>query len=69
MARELGKWVNTAEAAELTGYSKTYMRQLAQRRLVRARKVSRDWLIDSESLLDYKAKMDRLGPAKHDPWR
>ncbi len=60
-------WVNTREAAELTGYTVVYVRQLALRDRIEARKVGRDWLINRASLLEHKARMDRLGPAKHDP--
>jgi hypothetical protein len=62
-------WVTTGEGEALTGYSRAYMRQLARRGVVKARKVGRDWLIDQESLLAYKAQMDRLGHQKHNPWR
>lgn len=66
---ELEGWVNTTEAAELTGYSQAYMRQLIQKEQIEAVKVSRDWLINRESLLAYKHQMDVLGPEKHNPWR
>jgi hypothetical protein len=36
---------------------------------VEARKTGRDWLILRSSLLAYKARMDVLGPQKHNPWR
>jgi excisionase family DNA binding protein len=65
-------WVTTTEAAEITGYSITYMRQLANRDRIEARKVGRDWLIERTSLLAFKAQMDRLGNDKHNPqapWR
>ncbi len=62
-------WVTTAEAAALTGYTAAYMRQLAIREYIEARKVGRDWLVNLESLLEYKARMERLGTAKHNPWR
>jgi excisionase family DNA binding protein len=62
-------WITTAEAAELTGYSAPYMRQLVKKGRIKGRKVSRDWLLNRESLLRYKARMDALGTAKHNPWR
>ena len=62
-------WITTEEAAKLTGYVPAYLRRLAGQGQVEARKVGRDWLINRESLLDYKAQMDDLGPAKHNPWR
>ena len=66
---EFEEWITTEMGAVLTGYTASYLRQLARRGLMEARKVSRDWLINRESLLDYKRRMDRLGPQKHNPWR
>lgn len=66
---EFEKWVNTTNGAILTGYSQAYMRILARSGQVEARKVGRDWLVNRESLLAYKSRMDRLGPQKHNPWR
>jgi len=62
-------WIGMAEAAELSGYSPAYVRQLANRGRVEARKVGRDWLIERGSLEAYKARMDELGAEKHNPWR
>lgn len=66
---ELDGWLTTKEAAELTGYSVAYLRQLGKRGRVDARKAGRDWLISRDSLLAYKQEMDRLGAQKHSPWR
>jgi len=60
-------WVSTEDAARLTGYNIKYLRELVRKRRIVAHKVSRDWLVNRESLLAYKAKMDSLGTAKHDP--
>lgn len=62
-------WVNTKEAAALTDYTRVYIRQLIKSRKVEAVKTGRDWLINRASLLAYKARMDTLGPQKHNPWR
>jgi len=62
-------WVTTDEAASLTGYSISYMRQMAQSKRIEARKVGRDWLVNLSSLLAHKAEMDRLGAEKHNPYR
>jgi len=61
--------MTTREAADLTGYNVKYLRNLVRRGRVEARKVGRDWLVNRESLLAYKRRMDRLGPQKHNPWR
>jgi hypothetical protein len=68
---EFEGWVNTTEAAELTGYAPATIRYLARKGRVKARKISlsRSWFVERESLMDYKRRMDRLGPDKHNPWR
>lgn len=62
-------WVTTREAAALTGYDPAYIRVLAKQGKVEGFKAGRDWLVSRESVLAYKAQMDRLGPQKHNPWR
>jgi len=62
-------WITTTEAATITGYSIAYTRYLGNQGFIKARKVGRDWLINQESLLAYKAQMDALGPQRHNPWR
>ena len=66
---ELEDWVTTKGAADLTDYNVNYLRDLLRKGRVEARKLGRDWLINRESLLAYKRRMDRLGPQKHNPWR
>lgn len=66
---ELKNWLSTKRAAELTGYNVKYLRYLASRGSIEAQKVARDWLINRESLLAYKRRMNDLGPQKHNPWR
>jgi hypothetical protein len=62
-------WITTGEAQALTGYTTAYARWLANQGKVEARKVGRDWLINKQSLLDHKAKMDAMGNQRHNPWR
>ena len=66
---EFENWVNTNEAARLTGYEAATIRYLARHGRVKARKISRDWFVEKNSLIGYKSKMDRLGSQKHNPWR
>jgi len=63
------EWLTTEQAAELTGYTQVYMRQLALRGQVEAVKAGRDWLLNRASLLEFARKMEAMGTAKHDPWR
>jgi excisionase family DNA binding protein len=65
----LDGWINTTEAAALTGYTQAYMRRLARTGQIEARKVGRDWLVKRDEVLAHKQRMDRLGPEKHSPWR
>lgn len=62
-------WMTVAEAATLTGYSPAYLRGLASRGRVEARKVGRDWLIARDSIEGYKSQMENLGDQRHNPWR
>jgi excisionase family DNA binding protein len=47
-------WIDTAEAAELSGYTRVHVRRLAKDEKIEARKVGRDWLINRESLETYQ---------------
>jgi excisionase family DNA binding protein len=62
-------WLTTDEAAEVSGYSVAYMRRLVRQGRVEARKIQREWLVNRESLIDYKDKMEDLGRAKFAPRR
>jgi len=64
------EWITTKEAAELTGYTSAYFRQLIQRgRLHQVQKRGRDWFLSKKEVLAYAKEMKRLGPAKHNPYR
>ncbi|NLF03352.1 MAG: excisionase family DNA-binding protein [Anaerolineales bacterium] len=63
------EWITTHEAAELTGYTAAYFRQLLLRGRLRGQKRGRDWFLDKQEVLDFAAQMRGLGPAKYDPWR
>jgi len=63
------KWITTVEAAELTGYTTSYLRKAISRERLRAQKLGRDWFLDKEEVLAYAEEMRHLGSAKHDPWR
>jgi excisionase family DNA binding protein len=63
------EWITTKEAAELTGYTSAYFRQLILRGVLKAQKRGRDWFLRKEDVVAYADEMRRLGPAKFDPWR
>jgi excisionase family DNA binding protein len=62
-------WITTKEATVLTGYKMAHIRNLARTGKIEAKRIGRDWLLDRGSVLAYKARMDVLGPQKHNPWR
>lgn len=65
----MGKVIGTKEASTLTGYTASHIRQLAARSEIEAVKVGRDWLIDRNSIIEYKQEMESLGSQKHSPHR
>ncbi len=62
-------WITVQEAATLTGYTPAHIRYLTRKGKVEAQKTGRDWMILRSSLLAYRARMNTLGPQKHNPWR
>ena len=63
------EWITTTEAAALTGYDPTHIRYLVRKGRIQGRKFGRDWMIDRSGIIAYVEEMNRLGLAKHDPWR
>jgi len=63
------EWITTKQAAELTGYSAAYFRQLIAKGRLEAHKIGRDWVLDKSEVVDYAREMKRLGPDKYNPWR
>ena len=61
------QWLTTSEAAELTGYTRAHIRRMLIAKQIEGIKRGRDWLINRESILDHKRRMDALGPKKHSP--
>jgi len=63
------EWITTKEAADLTGYTASYLRKAISRGLLPAEKRGRDWFLRKADVIAYAEKMKQLGPSKHDPWR
>jgi len=62
-------WLTTQEAADLSHYNVRYLRQLVNEgQLVAVKRGGLFWF-ERTSLEAYVTEMQRLGPAKHDPWR
>ena len=69
MLDEISGMVTVAKAAELTGYSETYIRRLAREGQVKAAQWGRTWMIEKADLFAYRERMESLGSEKHNPWR
>jgi excisionase family DNA binding protein len=65
----LQDWITTGEAAELTGYTQAYVRQLILKGRLKAHKLGRDWFLKRSDVEEYAEQMETLGDAKYDPWR
>lgn len=63
------EYVSVEEAAKITGYAITYIRQLLREQKIEAEKKGTMWWINLDSLKAYKAEMDSLGSDKYSPWR
>jgi excisionase family DNA binding protein len=62
-------WITTKEAAELAGYADAHIRLLINRGRLQAVKRGGAWFLRRQDVIVYAEEMERLGPAKHDPWR
>ena len=50
-------WITSDEAAGLAGYRRAHIRYLAINGKIQGRKIGRDWLINGQSLMDYKRQV------------
>ncbi len=50
-----------------SSYSHVHIVALLRKGKVKGRKSGSTWLVDPESLKEYEAKMEELGPSKHAP--
>lgn len=62
----MDEWMSTKKAAEYTGYSPGYIRQLLIHGRVEGHKFGRDWVTTKEALDEYLATNPRPGPKKKD---
>lgn len=60
-----GGWVITDHAITLTGYTKSFIHNLAEKKLIDAYDVGEDWLISKDSLLTYKAQQEKKEDSKN----
>ena len=63
-------WIPTTEAATLTGYTVRYIQQLAREGIIEAQKITpHAWLVNRDSILAYKQRMEEMGTEKFSPRR
>lgn len=55
------EWITTAAAAKISGYQPERIRELLRAGKVEGRKFSTVWMVNSESLLAYLNKMEKMG--------
>jgi excisionase family DNA binding protein len=51
------EWITTKEAAELTGYTQSYIRKAISRGRLDAEKIGRDRLLRRDDILEYTEEM------------
>jgi hypothetical protein len=62
-------WIDTSQAAEVTGYGKVWLQELAREGKVTAQKLAGRWVFNKPNLLEYKHTMETLGRKKHGLWQ
>ena len=55
-------YISTKEAAKKAGFSEEHIRKLVKKRLLKGRKIGRDWLIVPSSVDEYLASERKRGP-------
>jgi hypothetical protein len=63
----MGELVLVTVATQKTGYSPPHITLLLRQGKVAGEKVGGVWLVDLDSLKQYEATMNELGPKKFDP--
>jgi len=63
-----GNFISVREASERYGYSGSHIRQLLLANKIEGRKFANAWMVNAESLQNYRAQMERLGKRKHGMW-
>jgi len=55
------EWITVAKAAQLSGYNEEHITRLCRQGKIDARKYSIVWQVNRDSLLEYVAKVEKLG--------
>ena len=67
MAKDKDDLITLSEAAESYGYSGDYLRRLAEKGRLRARKLGRNWLTTSNDVKSFIESRERRGVYKKNP--
>ena len=54
-------WITVGQAAELSGYNEEHITRLCRQGKIKAKKYSIVWQVNRDSLLEYVAKVEKLG--------
>jgi len=54
MAPDITDYVSTTDAAEITGYRQEHINFLCRKEKIEAKKIGRNWLVNINSLREYK---------------
>lgn len=57
----MGEWITTEEAAQISGYGREHIRDLARLGKLKAKKVATVWLVSRKSLEAHIRKTHELG--------
>lgn len=60
-------WIDVGSASQVSGYTPDYLRTLMREKRIKGEKRGTMWWINRDSLKEYLATIEALGPKKHDP--
>ena len=66
MSEDKDRLIPLTEAAQIYGFSQVYLRQLARKGRLRAKKVGRDWVTTPADIEAYIASRQRRGAYRND---
>ena len=55
------EWITVSQAAKLSGYNEEHITRLCREGKIRAQKFATVWQVNRHSLLDYVARVGKLG--------
>ena len=55
------EWITVTKAAQLSGYNKEHITRLCRQGKIEAKKYSIVWQVNRDSLLEYIARVEKLG--------